>query len=278
MRQFLSVVAFTLITIGFFSAYSNYGIPQIEPAPPPKEEEIDLGSMTMDQFVALGERLFNGKGTCTLCHNDLGRAPVLDTIGDVAAQRLEDPRYEGDASNIQDYLIESLVKPSAFVVGGFGKKGTNDKESPMPDVTSGGIGFSETEVAAVVAYLQDLSGVQVTVEIPSDADGGEDQAEQDGDDEEEEAEPREAVDDPKELMTMLYCDACHVINGEGGEVGPDLSKIGANHDRDYLRRAIVDPNADIADGFEPDEMPAEMGRQLYVSELDVLVDFLAGLK
>ena len=39
MRQFLAVVAFSLLTIGFFAAYSNFGIPQLEPAPPPVEEE-----------------------------------------------------------------------------------------------------------------------------------------------------------------------------------------------------------------------------------------------
>ena len=66
MRQFLTVVLFTLATIGFFAAYSNYGIPQIEPAPPPTEEKLDLGSMNMDQFIALGGKIFNGKGTCTL--------------------------------------------------------------------------------------------------------------------------------------------------------------------------------------------------------------------
>ena len=62
MRQFLTVVAFALLTIGFFAGYSNYGIPQIEPAPPPSEEKLDLGSMTMESFIAVGDRIFNGKG------------------------------------------------------------------------------------------------------------------------------------------------------------------------------------------------------------------------
>jgi len=274
MRQFLSVVAFTLVTIGFFAAYSNYGIPQIEPAPPPKEEKLDLGSMTMDQFIALGERLFNGKGTCKLCHNALGRAPKLETIGDVASERLKDPRYEGEAKDVESYLTESLVKPSAFVVVGFGKKGTNDTESPMPNVSGGSIGLSGAEVAAVVAYLQDLGGTEVTVEIPTDL-GKKKEGEEA---EPEEAEPREAISDPKKLIALFTCDACHMINGEGGEVGPNLSKIGAIRDREYLRRSILDPNADLAEGFEPDQMPEDMGEQMYVSELQILVDFLAGLK
>lgn len=271
MRQFLTVVVFILLTIGFFAAYSNYGIPQIEPAPPPKEEILDLESMTMDGFIALGERLFNGKGTCTLCHNSLGRAPELANVGEAAAGRLEDPRYEGGAESAEEYLTESLIDPSAFVVIGFGKKGTNDTQSPMPNVASGGISLSEAEIAAVVAYLQDSSGVEVTVEIPQDIGAPEE-------DEEEDSEPREAIADPKELMALFTCDACHTIGGEGGEVGPNLSRIGASRDRDYLRRAILDPNADIAEGFEEDMMPEDMGEAMYVAELEILLDYLAGLK
>lgn len=271
MRQFLIVVVFSLAAIGFFAGYSNYGIPQIEPAPPPKEEKLDLGSMTMDQFIALGERIFNGKGTCTLCHNSLGRAPMLGTIADDVPKRLKDPRYKGEAEDIESYLVESLIEPSAFVVAGFGKKGTNDAESPMPNVSAGSIGLSEAEIAAVVAYLQDASGAEVTVEIPTDA-------AKETEDEEEEAEPREAIGDPAKLMALFTCDACHMIDGVGGDVGPKLTGIGARRDRDYLRRSILNPNADIAEGFEADLMPADMGEQIYVSELEVLVDFLAGLK
>ncbi len=273
MRQFLTVIAFTLATIGFFAAYSNFGIPQIEPAAPPVEEKLDLGSMTMEQFIALGEKLFKGKGTCTLCHNDLGRAPKLETIGEIVPKRLKDPRYKGEAENIEDYLTESLVKPSAFVVIGFGKKGTNDAESPMPNVAGGGIRLSEAEIAAVVAYLQDQGGTEVTVEIPKDL-----EKKKEGEEEPEEPEPREAISDPKKLLTLFTCDACHMINGEGGEVGPNLSKIGALRDPAYLRRPILDPTADLAEGFEPDQMPEDMAEQMYVSELEVLVSYLAGLK
>ena len=122
------------------------------------------------------------------------------------------------------------------------------------------------------AYLQDSSGAEVTVEIPTDLGAQED------DGEEDESEPREAIGDPKELMALFTCDACHMINEEGGEVGPNLSKIGASRDRDYLRRAILDPNADIAEGFEEDMMPEDMGEQMYVTELEIMLDFLAGLK
>jgi mono/diheme cytochrome c family protein len=269
MRQFLMVVAFTLLTVGFFSGYSNFGIPQIEPAPPPKQEKLDLGAMTLDRFIALGERIFTGKGTCTLCHNNLGRAPMLDTTALAIPQRLADTRYKGEATNVEEYLIESLIKPSAFVVAGFGKKGTNDTESPMPDVSTGSIRLSDAEIKAVVAYLQDTGGIEVTVEIPNDAPEDAEQAED---------EAREPFETPEQALVELGCGACHKVAGESGEVGPDLTKIGVQRDKAYLRRAILDPNADITEGYEPDQMPVDYGAQMYAQELEMLLDYLVGQK
>ncbi|MBC8338465.1 MAG: c-type cytochrome [Alphaproteobacteria bacterium] len=269
MRQFLMVVAFTLLTVGLFAGYSNFGIPQIEPAQPPKQEKIDLGAMTMDKFIALGEKIFNGKGTCTLCHNNLGRAPMLGGTAGLVPKRLVDPRYKGEATNVEEYLIESFVKPSAFVVAGFGKKGTNDTVSPMPDVSAGSIRLNDAEIKAVVAYLQDSGGAEVTVKIPTDAP---EQTEQ------TEGEPRAPFETPEQAIAELGCGACHKVATEEGEVGPDLTKIGGLRDKAYLRQAILDPNADITEGFEKDQMPPDYGAQMYAQELEMMVDYLAGLK
>jgi quinoprotein glucose dehydrogenase len=48
----------------------------------------------------------------------------------------------------------------------------------------------------------------------------------------------------------VSCPRCHKIKGEGGEVGPALDGIGARQSREYLLAAVVDPNRDIARGFE----------------------------
>ena len=269
MRQFFMVVAFTLLTVGFFAGYANFGIPQIEPAPPPKQEVLDLGAMTMDQFIALGERIFNGKGTCTLCHNELGRAPMLETTAQAVPERIGDSRYKGAATNVEEYLIESLTEPSAFVVAGFGKKGTGDTVSPMPNVASGGISLSDAEIKAVVAYLQETGGVDVTVEIPSDVPEEVESAE---------GEARTPLETPEEAISEFGCGACHKVADEEGEVGPDLTRIGGLRDRAYIRKSILDPNAEISDGFEPDQMPADYGEQMYARELEMLVEYLADLK
>jgi cytochrome c oxidase subunit 2 len=272
MKQFLKIVLFSLFIISVFAAYSNLGIPQIKPAPPPSQEEVDLSNMDMDSFVTLGEELFNTKGTCTLCHNELGgRAPMLDDMAQVIPLRLEDARYKGNAGNVAEYLVESMNEPSLFVVQGFGKVGTNDEESPMPDVRSGSIGFSDAETLAVVAYLQDSIGLEVTVEIPGDVEAP------------PPAETAQAtVMRPKyasgeDIVTQLGCGVCHRIGGFEGAIGPDLSHIGMTRDIDYLRRAILDPNADITEGFAP-MMPPVYGDQLYASELEMLVEYMANLR
>jgi quinoprotein glucose dehydrogenase len=46
------------------------------------------------------------------------------------------------------------------------------------------------------------------------------------------------------------CVRCHRINGQGGDVGPDLSHVSAQKDREYLLQSIVFPNKQIAQGFD----------------------------
>ena len=50
--------------------------------------------------------------------------------------------------------------------------------------------------------------------------------------------------------TQLSCVRCHKVDRAGGEVGPNLTKIGSEKDRRYLLESICLPDAQIAKGFE----------------------------
>ena len=269
MINIIKVSTFSLVVIGGFWGFSNFGIPQIKPALPPVEEKLDLGAMTMDEFISLGGKIFNGKGNCTLCHNTMGRAPMLDRIGPVSVERLKDPRYKGAAKTVEEYLYESLTKPSAFVVAGFGKSGSNDTESPMQDVTGSGIGLNEAELAAVIAYLQDSGGTEVTVTIPpTRAPDAEVPA----------AEEAASLKTAEEVIAKYACGNCHTIADQTSEIGPNLSKIGKTRNKEYLRQAILDPDATVANGFAGGMMPTIYGEEMKAKELEILVNYLAGLK
>jgi quinoprotein glucose dehydrogenase len=49
--------------------------------------------------------------------------------------------------------------------------------------------------------------------------------------------------------TETACLRCHKVQGRGGEVGPDLTGIGARQTREYLLESIVDPSRQIAKGY-----------------------------
>jgi ubiquinol-cytochrome c reductase cytochrome b subunit len=70
-----------------------------------------------------------------------------------------------------------------------------------------------------------------------------------------------------------YCVGCHVIDGDGGSDGPELSHIGTKHDAPKLRTWIVDPEA-----VKPDtDMPA-FGKRLSPAQLDAIAQFLSSRK
>jgi quinoprotein glucose dehydrogenase len=48
----------------------------------------------------------------------------------------------------------------------------------------------------------------------------------------------------------LSCLRCHKVQGLGGEVGPDLTGLSKRSKRDYILESLVDPNKQIAKGYE----------------------------
>ncbi len=271
----LKVLAFSLVLALLFTLVANI-LPQIE-GEASVQEDIELGSLTLDSFVALGESIFKGKGTCTLCHRNQGRAPDLLAMNmvEVAAERLADSRYQGPAQDTEAYLRESMLTPSVYVVKGFGKKGSNDTESPMPIVDKPPLQLSTVEVDAVLAFLQAKDGNDVTVALPEA-----DVAAAVTDTQAAGAPPAAAAPaaTAEEAVAKYACTACHTILGTESPVGPSLEKVGARLDATALRESIVNPGAVVAEGFPPGVMPTDFATRMTVSELVLLVEFLGQQK
>jgi putative heme-binding domain-containing protein len=47
------------------------------------------------------------------------------------------------------------------------------------------------------------------------------------------------------------CAQCHAIHGAGGALGPDLTDIGRARSVTYLRRALIEPAAEVPQAFNP---------------------------
>ena len=49
----------------------------------------------------------------------------------------------------------------------------------------------------------------------------------------------------KIFRDQAKCSACHMVNGQGGRLGPDLSRIGAMRSRRFLEEKIRNPNKEL---------------------------------
>jgi mono/diheme cytochrome c family protein len=257
----LKVGAFALAVMGSYSWYAN-SIPQIE-SKPPEELSLEGGSVTPQQLVAAGEKLFKEKGQCTTCHGigRAGRGPDLAGVGGRAGSRK--PGTKAAA-----YLVEALVTPGAFVVEGF--------PNIMPNVSRPPIGLNRSELWATAAYLQSLGGsVDVKLDdIPATAGA---QAGGGG--------GIELPGDPKAGQAIFTgkgtCFACHKAGAIPGAapVGPDLSNLAGSQTPEYIMGKVLNPaSKGVVSGFPAGVMPKTFGQQLTAQEYLDLTAFLLTLK
>jgi hypothetical protein len=275
-----------------------------------------------------------GKGQCPLCHtfdagDNIGRCPNLFGVEERSHTRIKEDRYLNDPIKVgekdgatgiikgkpdevpeeyrradagdligEDYLRESLMCPSCYVVKGYGKAG--DTKSPMPVISKPPISLGKVELNAVLAWLQakDTPGdfANVTIPLPTADDAA---PADDGGDDDAEAPTFVTGAEPIDVMiNTLGCPLCHTIPGvEGavGELGPALhEKVNAPNrikdpnykgkaktGRDYVKESILNPNAYIvfneAEGepYPEGVMPQDFANKLSVNALDKLVDFIS---
>lgn len=266
----LKIAGVVIGTLAFYTLLAN-SIPQLQSEVP---RVIAMGpDVTSEQLVGIGEVVYNGVGGCTACHGLGERAPNLLTdergTGQIGARC---GKREASKS-CKEYLHEAMVRPGAFVAPGY--------QPIMPDMART---LPPEQIWAVVAFLQahggtvDVTGADIAAAGGGAAAGGA------GEEEEEESSGggggggfAGGSTKPQELLTAGGCINCHMVAGEGGALGPDLSKIGARMSADKIRHAILDPRADIAAGFESlaEVMPATFGDQMTAAQLESLVRFLA---
>ena len=270
MPVLVKVLGFSLaLTLGF-TLVTNL-LPQIE-GEAPVEKTLDISAFTEESFIALGEELFKGNGTCTLCHNNMGRAPdiLVMNMVETAKERLGDNRYKGEAKDAETYLRESMLNPGIYVVKGYGKKGSNDTQSPMPIVDKAPIQLSDIEIDAVIAYMQAKDGNLVTVALPT-AEAAKPPAK--AEKTVQQATPTIAQN-AEQAITQYGCTACHSLLEIESPVGPDLRDVGTRLDTEEIRQSILEPNAVIAEGYFP-MMPSDFAERMRVKELEMIVQYLA---
>jgi putative heme-binding domain-containing protein len=91
----------------------------------------------------------------------------------------------------------------------------------IPGTAMPGVFFSPVQVSHLVAFVRSLS-----------QSGGA-------------SPPRGDPAHGAELFHEKGCIGCHLARGEGGAKGPSLSAIGSQRSTEYLRQAILDPDATV---------------------------------
>lgn len=220
------------------------------------------GSAAVEVTPEGGEAIYWGKGRCFTCHSVGGqgsavRGPNHGQFGEkfplpMGARAVERAAERSAKTGTEytgvDYLIESLASPGAYIVEGF--------KNEMAVVFAPPISLSLTEIKAVVSYLMAQGGdldMEAIDTVPSDvsasfyakitaasAGGG----------------------DP-ENGAVVYednCYDCHMLNGDGEEMGPDLTGIGTRGVK-YMSDAILLPAKAITPGYETYVVVENDGRQ-----------------
>ena len=129
--------------------------------------------------------------------------------------------------------------------------------------------------ATLVLFVATLGAVEVWAKEPSEPKAAETgtttQANQ--------PPPPASTGDPaagKAVFVSQNCGSCHTFSAAGstGAVGPNLDDALKGKAAAFVRESIVDPNKQIAKGFQPNIMPADFGQKLTPKQIQDLVAFL----
>ncbi len=220
-------------------------------------------SAAVDVSPEGGETIYWGKGRCFTCHSVGGQGSAVRgpnhgqfgekfplAMGARAEERAKErSEKEGTEFTAVDYLVESLASPGAYVVKGY--------KNEMAVVYAPPISLSLTEIKAVAAYLMSLGG-DLDMEAIDTAPGELTEAFY----AKISAAAAAGGGDPGEgaIVYEDNCSECHILNGEGGEIGPELSGI-AGKGLKFISEAILQPAKALTKGFETYVAVNQEGRQ-----------------
>src|SRR5437016_11454748 len=341
VRVLLQIGGFMFFVAACLAGFGNW-LPQVKADPPPVEEKTaDVRQMSVQERADLGEKIIFGavgasgtqgaigKGQCPLCNGfQKGflseRAPNLFGVPTRAMERLKDPRYSqadpskrdtvqkeacpgcGTAKTAEEYIAESHACPNCYVVAGFGVKGTNDRESPMPAIHKPPIALNFDEFIAVDTWLFAREGIdpptpedienaykkfipEADRPKPAGASGAAPAGPVPG-------APVVTGDEPvNEIFIKALCFACHTIpgiQGAVGVVGPKLVertnapnrlkdpnyKGNATTVREYIMESIITPSKYVVPGFPDNVMPKDFGKKLNAAAINKVINYLSQLE
>lgn len=120
---------------------------------PPGARPVDQG----DDPIALGQALFRTVAPpCSACHSTAPgvnmAGPTLAGIAARAETLLHSPEYKGSAKSVEEYIHESIVRPSAHVVPG--AMYSANGQSFMP--TTYGNELSSEQIDQLAAFIASL--------------------------------------------------------------------------------------------------------------------------
>lgn len=82
--------------------------------------------------------------------------------------------------------------------------------------------------------------------------------------------------DGESVFAEAGCGSCHTLADAGSEaeIGPDLDSVVPGQEEQQILTSIVDPNAELSEGYQPNVMPGDYEDRLSEAELDALVAYL----
>lgn len=89
--------------------------------------------------------------------------------------------------------------------------------------------------------------------------------------------PEGATSSGAQIFTSTGCGSCHILAAAGstGTTGPDLNEFLAPDDTtEAVEEMIVDPGAELAEGYPPNVMPQTYSQSLSKAEVHELAEYL----